>query len=144
MKGDVPVWSKSFNDPATLRRFKQLKEVVHGTCVYRNIALGLESVEHCVNQKRRHCYSSPTATNHLTIQVLKFPWPRKTGTHSPMVLLHWNSGSVVRFPFRSCRVSNADTTVATTAIAIKATVNNLYQVAWMHGITVDCVQPSNM
>jgi hypothetical protein len=26
MKGDVPVWSKSFNDPATLRCFKQLEE----------------------------------------------------------------------------------------------------------------------
>ena len=26
MKGDVPVWSKSFNDPVTLRRFKQLEE----------------------------------------------------------------------------------------------------------------------
>jgi hypothetical protein len=26
MKGDVPAWSKSFNDPVTLRHFKQLEE----------------------------------------------------------------------------------------------------------------------
>jgi hypothetical protein len=63
-------------------------ELVHGTCVYKNLTLGLESVKYLVNKNDSIAITPIAATDGLTIQMLKFPWPRDTGTHSPAVVLH--------------------------------------------------------
>jgi hypothetical protein len=63
-------------------------ELVHGTCVYKNPTLGLESVKYLVNKNGSIAITPIAATDGLTIQMLKFPWPRDTGTHSPAVVLH--------------------------------------------------------
>jgi hypothetical protein len=48
-------------------------ELVHGTCVYKFLALVLEPVKHLVNQNDGIAITPTATTDHLIIQVLKFP-----------------------------------------------------------------------
>ena len=51
---------------------------------------------------------------------------------------------MLRSPFCRCRVSNPVTITVVNASTAKTTVCTLYQVACMHGISVELVRPSKM